>query len=429
MRRVAPSTIVREEIDRLLTAGADPGTNIVSALAELGLRYVAQQALEQEQADHLGRDRYERRTDGARGWRNGYEDARLSTGEGAVRVRVPQVRGGEEPYRSKLMEFLSGNSDVLERLVVEMYARGLSTRDVEDCFRDATGELLISKSAVSEITDRLWEDYQAFCSRDLSGIEVEYLFADAIYESLRRFGAKEGILAAWCITTDGRKVLLHLAVGNKESEACWTEFFRHMVRRGLRIPTTVTADGAPGLINAIGQVFGKSLRVRCWYHKMANIRSKLPADQAEEVLAHVRAVRDAPTLEAGQAMAAAVLERFTDRFPSAMACLADDLEASLAHLRVPARHRINVRTTNLLERTFEEERRRTKVIPRLLDEKAAMKLVFATLIRVSDRWQRIAVSDLERQQLRVLRRELEIDPEPQNERGEVHRKNKKESVA
>lgn len=422
MRRVAPSMLVREEIDRLLTAGTDPGTNILSALAELGLRYVAQQALEQEQTDHLGRDRYERTGEEHRGWRNGYEDARLSIGEGPVQVRVPQVRGGEEPYRSRLMEFLSGHSEVLERLVTEMYARGLSTRDVEDCFRDATGELLISKSAVSEITDRLWEDYQAFCSRDLSGIEVEYLFADAIYESLRRFGAKEGVLAAWCITSDGRKMLLHLAVGNKESEACWTEFFRHMVRRGLRLPTTVTCDGAPGLINAISEVFPKSLRVRCWFHKMANIRSKLPADAADEVLAHVRAVRDAPTLEVGEAMAASVLERYADRFPAAMACLADDLEASLAHLKVPARHRINVRTTNLLERTFEEERRRTKVIPRLLDEKSAMKLVFATLIRVSDRWSRVSVSDLERQQLRLLRRELGIDPDPTGERKEVRRK-------
>lgn len=165
---------------------------------------------------------------------------------------------------------------------------------------------------------------------------------------------------------------------NKESEDCWTEFFRHMTRRGLRIPTTVTSDGAPGLINAICEVFDKSLRVRCWYHKMANIRSKLPTEAAEEVLAHVRAIRDAPTHEAGQAMAAQVLERFADRFPAAMACLADDLEASLGHLRVPARHRINVRTTNLLERSFEEERRRTKVIPRLLDEKSAMKLVFAS---------------------------------------------------
>lgn len=88
------------------------------------------------------------------------------------------------------------------------------------------------------------------------------------------------------------------------------------------------------------------------------------------------------------------------------------VQTSLAHLRVPARHCINVRTTNLLERSFEEERRRTKVIPRLLGEESAMKLVFATLIRVSDRWQRVAVSDLKREQLCLLRRELDIDPDP-----------------
>lgn len=426
MRKVPPSTAVREEIAELLDAGTDRGTNIVSALAELGLRYVTQQGLEQEQEDFLGRGRYERGAPG-RGWRNGYEDAKLRAAEGEVTVRVPQVRGLDGPYRSGLMAFLQGNSDVLERLVVEMYARGLSTRDVEDAFRDATGELLISRSAVSEITDRLWEDYQAFATRDLSGIEPCYLFLDAVYESLRRYGAKEGVLAAWCITTDGRKVLLHLAVGNKESEDCWTEFLRNMVARGLRTPTTVTSDGAPGLVNAIGQVFGSSVRIRCWFHKMANIRAKLPADGAEEVLAHVRTVRDAPTLDAGRAAATRVIDLFSGRYPSAMACLADDLEASLGHLRVPARHRINVRTTNLLERSFEEERRRTKVIPRLLDEKSAMKLVFATLIRVSDRWQRVSVSDLERQQLRLLRRELGIDPMPPNEK-EV-RKTRKRSVA
>ena len=105
-------------------------------------------------------------------------------------------------------------------------------------------------------------------------------------------------------------------------------------------------------------------------------------------------------------------ERFGNLYPSAMRCFADDLEASLNHLRVPVRHRIHVRTTNLLERSFVEERRRTKVIPRLLDERSAMKLVFATLIRCSERWQRISVNELERQQLRLLRRELGIDPPP-----------------
>jgi putative transposase len=421
MRKVAPSVMVREQIEQTLCGGVDTETNLLSTLAQLGLKHIVQQALEQEQEDFLGRGRYERHEGAEKGrsYRNGYEDSTLATAEGEVSVRMPQVRGGGAPYRSKLMEFLSGNSEALERLVTEMYARGLSTRDVEECFRDAsTGELMISRSAVSEITDRLWEDYRAFCERDLSEIEVEYLFLDAVYESLRRYGAKEGVLAAWCITTEGRKVLLHLAVGNKESEACWVEFLRNMVSRGLRMPASVTSDGALGLVNAIEGLFSKSLRIRCWYHKLGNIRSKLPAEGAEEVLAHARAVRDAPTHEAGEAQAASLIERFGEIYPAAVKSFTEDLEASLAHLKLPVRHRINVRTTNLLERSFLEERRRTKVIPRLMHEKSAMKLVFATLIRVSERWSRVSVSELERKQLKLLRRELGIDPPPDGRRGQ-----------
>ena len=120
---------------------------------------------------------------------------------------------------------------------------------------------------MSGITDRLWEDYQAFIGRDLSELEIHYLFVDAIFESLRRQGAKEALLVAWAIDAEGRKHLLHLAVGNKESEACWTEFFRHLLDRGLRLPTTVTSDGAPGLINAITVCFPASIRIRCWFHR------------------------------------------------------------------------------------------------------------------------------------------------------------------
>jgi len=142
----------------------------------------------------------------------------------------------------------------------------------------------------------------------------------------------------------------------------------------------------------------------------------VPEEGAEELLAHARAVRDAPTYEAGEAQAASLIERFGELYPAAVKSFADDLEASLSHRKLPIRHRINVRTTNLLERSFLEERRRTKVIPRFTDEKSAMKLVFATLIRVSERWSRVSVSELERKQLKLLRRELGIDPPPDERR-------------
>ena len=428
MQRVAPSVIARQQLQELLAGGAECGSNIVSALVETVTRLVVQELLEGEQADYLGgRGRYERRTQGQVGSRNGYAPGRVRTAEGAFEVAVPQVRGAGEPFRSSLMGFLDGNSEVLERLVSEMYARGLSTRDVEDAFRDATGELLISKSAVSEITDRLWEDYQAFISRDLSDIAVEYLFVDAIFESLRRHGAKEALLVAWCIASDGRKHLLHLAVGNKESQACWTEFFRSMLGRGMRLPTTITSDGAPGLINAVMACFPASIRIRCWFHRLANIRAKLPDDTAGQVLAHVYAVRDAPTLDAARAAADRFVNTYRREYPAAVACFTDDLDALLAIHRVPVRHRIRVRTTNLAERSFVEERRRTKVIPRFTDEKAAMKLVFATLIRAADRWCRVSISDLERHQLTLLRAELGLDPPPAN--TDDHKTNHRRNVA
>jgi putative transposase len=162
MRRVAPSVIAREQLQELLSDGVGRESNVVSALVETVTRLVVQELLEAEQADYRGgRGPYERRGEGQSGSRNGYEPARVRTAEGAFEVAVPQVRGGEQPFRPSLMGFLDGNSEVLERLMCEMYARGLSTRDVEDAFHDATGQTLISKSAVSEITDRLWEDYQS----------------------------------------------------------------------------------------------------------------------------------------------------------------------------------------------------------------------------------------------------------------------------
>jgi transposase-like protein len=405
--------IAREQLARLLDGGVDREMNIVSELVETVTRLVVQELLEGEQVEFLGgRGRYQRRDEEQSGSRNGYERGRLRTAEGFVDVAVPQVRGAGAPFRSSLMGFLDGNSEVLESLVAEMYARGLSTRDVEDAFRDSTGELLISRSKVSEITDRLWADYQAFIGRDLSEVAVEYLFCDAVFESLRRHGAKEALLVAWCIDSEGRKHLLHLAVGNKESEACWTEFFRGMLGRGLRLPTTVTSDGAPGLVKAIGVCFPATIRIRCWFHRLANIRAKLPDESAAEVMAHLYAVRDAPTLDAARAAADRLANTYRREYPAAVACFEDDRDALLAIHRVPVRHRIRVRTTNLAERSFVEERRRTKVIGRFGDEHAAMKLVFATMIRAAERWCRVSISDLERHQLTLLRTELGIDPPP-----------------
>ena len=414
MKRIAPSEQIEQDLQEFLQGGLYNNQQPVSELVKLGAQLIVQKALEQEVRDQLERDRYERRQEGQQGLRNGYEPGRIRSAEGEIALQVPQVRGTQEPYRSKLMDFLRGNSDVLEYLVVQMYTRGLSTRDVEEAFRDPyTGELLLGRSAVSELTDSLWEDYQAFCERDLSVFEVEYVFLDAVYESLRELaGLKEAVLVAWGICRDGRKVLLHMGLGNKESLDAWREFIRDMVRRGLRVPTLVTSDGAPGLMAAIEEIWPCSLRQRCLVHKKRNILDKVPDSARQEVKKALNAIYDAPNREVADVVTTDFIERYGELYPSAVACFQDDLEACLAFLKCPVIHHRRIRTTNLLERAFLEQRRRTKTIPRFFDERSCLKLVFATLWQASERWQNVKMSEIECKQLDHLRRELKLEDAP-----------------
>jgi len=411
MKRIAPSERIEQAIEQLLNGGLETEEQPVSQLIRLAAAKIVQEAVEKEVSACLERERYERRDEGQQGLRNGYEPGRIRSAEGEIVVQVPQVRGLGVPYRSKLMDFLRGNSDVLEYLVVQMYTRGLSTRDIEDAFRDPlTGEMLLGRSAVSDLTDSLWEDYQAFCQRDLSGFEVEYLFLDAVYESLRQqAGLKEGVLVAWGICRDGRKVLLHMTLGNKESQDAWLEMARDMVRRGLRIPSMITTDGAPGLIAAVRQAWPHSLRQRCLAHKKRNILDKVPDSARDEVKAALNSIYYADTREVADLLTVRFLETYGERFPSAAACFADDLEACLSFLKCPSIHHSRIRTTNLLERAFVEQRRRTKTIPRFFNERSCLKLVFATLWQASERWQNVRMSDTECALLNQLRRDLKLD--------------------
>jgi putative transposase len=414
MHRIPPSQKIGKKAEDLLKQGLDGEADVTSLVVRLGIERVVQEMVEQEVTDYLERDHYQRRRPEQehRGYRNGYEPGRIRTAEGEIVVQVPQVRDAPETYRSRLMAFLRGNSDVLERLAVEMYARGLSTRDIEDALEEATGDRLLSRTAVSQITEVLWDEYEAFAERDLSGFEVEYLFLDAVYESLRQQGGgKEGVMCAWAICADGRKVMLHLALGHKESYANWLDFLRDMVGRGLQTPVQVTTDGSPGLMRAVEEVFPHSLRQRCLAHKTRNVTGKVPDSVRAEIKNAVRAAYYAPNREVADMIAADVLKTYQRDYPAAMRSFQDDWEACVAYLRCPAIHHKRIRTTNLLERSFLEERRRTRTIPRFFSEKSCLKLVFATLWRASERWQGVRMSEIERQQLKLLRRELGLLPD------------------
>jgi transposase-like protein len=303
-----------------------------SSLSQLGLRKIIEELLEAEVTERLERGYYARGTSEGQGHRNGYRKGRLKTAEGEVEYSVPQVRGLEEPFRSRVRPELGKRTEALEDLAVEMYARGLSTRDIEAALCDDKGRSLLSRSAVSQVTERLWEEYEAFTSRDLAEYEIAYLFTDGIAERLHGGQRREAVLCAWGITTEGQKVLLHLSPGTKEDTESCRAFFQDLKRRGLDDPLFVVTDGAAGLIRAVEECFPRSERGRCLAHRMRNLQSKVPDADWPEFREKAKAAYQAPSREVARMLRDVVVSEYEKRFPSAVKCFLDDFEACIAHL-------------------------------------------------------------------------------------------------
>jgi len=302
-----------------------------------------------------------------------------------------------------------GRTAELEALAVEMYARGLSTRDIEALFADGAGKSLLSRTAVSEITRAAVGRIRGVRRSRPGGVRRPLSVVDGIAERLHLGQPREAVLAARGILADGKKALLHLAPGTKEGTASCQEFFRDMRRRGLPDPLLVVSDGAPGIIRALEECFPRALRQRCLAHKMRNLASKVPEDVWPEFKARAAACYQAPSPALARLMRDDIRATYGRDLPTAVACVEDDFEACIAHLGFPLGHRRTIRTTNLLERLFGEERRRTKVIPHAFGERAVLKLMYAALIRGAERWRGIRISEFEQRQLRAIRDEIDKD--------------------
>jgi transposase-like protein len=403
MARVPRSQSTRNELKQMLD-GRSGGDR--SALVRQAARLIVEEALEAEVAQELGRDYYAHGA-GKRGYRNGYRTDRVKSAEGVIEFAVPQVSDTAEPFRSQIRQVIRGRTEELERLAVEMYARGLSVRDIEAAFTDESGRCALTKSAASELTERLWSDYQAFAGRDLGEFKVLYLFVDGIAERLHLGQPREAVLAAWGIVESGTKVLLGLAPGTKEDTASCRDFLRDLKARNLNDPVLISTDGAPGLIRAVEEVFPKSLRQRCLAHKMRNLEAKVSGEMWREVKGAAYAAYQAGSPKLALMAREDFVSQYEADYPSATRCFLDDFEACVAHLQLPISHRRVTRTTNLLERLFLEERRRTKIIPHAFGERAVLKLMYAALIRASETWRRVVITEFELMQLTQLREHLQ----------------------
>jgi transposase-like protein len=288
-------------------------------------------------------------------------------------------------------------------------------RDVESlCDQAGLGKL--SKSTAARICSELRERFAAFQRRDLYDIQLAALFLDATFLAVRRDGPKEGVLVAWGFTQAGDRVLLTVMLGMRESHEDWQALARDLIARGLGAPMLIVADGAPGLIKAIEQCWPASDRQHCAVHRVRNLLAKLPERERERVRrAYWQALDEATNQRDGRQRLQAIVDEL-DRagYTAAARCLADDLDALVVHLRYPTRHRRRWRSTNLLERSLGEVKRRTKVIGRFPGETSCLTLVWAVLdLYISHATNGIHFTQLERQHLKRLSHEEHDEPIPE----------------
>jgi transposase-like protein len=389
----------------------------LSSLAKLGARLIIQRAVEDEFDAWLGRARYERRPDYQRGLRNGFRPRRMQTGEGELEVGIPQVREAAEPFVSTL--FPRGTkllrTEPLRAMVIGAFVRGLSMRDIESlCEKAGLGKL--SKSSASRICEELSERFEQFKRRDLYEVRLAALFLDAVFLSVRPDGPKEGVLVAWGFTEEGERVLLSVMLGMRESHEDWLALGRDLIARGLGAPMLIVADGAPGLIKAVDQCWPASDRQHCAVHRVRNLLAKLPERERERVRAAYWQALDEAIDEPDCKRRLGTLSHGLDEavFTAAAKCLVDDLDGLVVHLRYPTRHRRRWRSTNLLERSLGDVKRRTKVIGRFPGETSCLKLVWAVLdLNITNATNGIKFTQLERQRFKRIRYEASDQPTPE----------------
>jgi putative transposase len=415
--RVSPVDRVRAEIDQLFADPARDLGDVMEDVARLGARLLLQTALEAEVTTFLGRERYQRDPDASPGYRNGHQPITVKTTSGPVTLQRPKLRGTDQRFASQLLGVGVTRTNALEALVIAGFVRGLSTRDVEASLAEALGaQAAVSRSTVSRICEAISGEFTAWSTRTLADVELDYLYLDGTHFRYHPGSRAEPVLVAYGITATGSPVFLGLAPAGSEGHDPWEAFLGDMTARGLRSPVLVISDGAPGLISAVEQAFPAALRQRCLIHRARNVLAKVPVAAQAEVKAAYWQVFDDITQPAGQTAVDEAMRRadaFTARYervyPAAVACLTSTLGELTAHLRFPPEHWQRIRHTNLLERTFGETRRRTKVIGRLPGERSCLRLVWAVLDRASRGWRGLTYTPAATRLLQDLRRQL-LDP-------------------
>ena len=331
--------------------------------------------------------------------RNGTHQSReVLTSAGAIEVTVPRVNdkrtdpatGERKRFSSAILPPWCRKTPKITEVLPLLYLHGLSSGD----FVPALGQFLgssagLSPAVITRLTETWKAEQRAFAARDLSQVDYVYVWADGIHVNIRLEEHKLCLLVLIGVRADGRKELIALADGYRESAESWADLLRDAARRGMRAPVLAVGDGALGFWSALREVFPEAREARCWFHKIANVLAALPKSAhpgAKKALAEIWNAEDRThALTAVKAFQAA----YGAKFPKATAKITDDLDQLLAFYDYPAEHWVHLRTTNPIESTFATVRHRTKITKGPGSRAAGLAMAFKLIESAQDRWRAV----------------------------------------
>ena len=381
-----------------------PGTfnDLLTDVLRNGARALLTQAVEAEVAEFLGQYADLKTEAGLlRVVRHGHLPEReIMTGIGRVAVRQPRVRdreagaadAGRIRFTPAILPPYARRSKSLEMLIPILYLKGVSTGDFEEALasllgKDAPG---LSASTIGRLKEVWLDEHKRWNERDLSARRYAYMWADGIHLQARLEDDAQCILVIIGATLEGRKELLGLIDGTRESAHDWRALLLDLRRRGLSLaPQIAVADGALGFWKALGEVWPKTREQRCWVHKTANVLNKLPKSQQPKAKRALQEIWMAETKAEATTAFDAFIETYVVKYDKAAECLEKDREALLAFYDFPAEHWKHLRTTNPIESTFATVRHRTIRSKGCLSNKTALAMVFKLVDGAQKSWRRL----------------------------------------
>lgn len=349
------------------------------------VKTILEGSLEEELLMELGAGRY-KRTKSRRNYRNGHYERDFATKYGVIKaLRVPRAR---ESYQSHILPRYQRRQQQVHRMIREMFLSGVSTRRVGEVLSTVGGEK-ISPQTVSRVLRSLDREVHLFQSRPLADI-YQYLFLDGI--CLKVKGSverqKRQVLCAYGIRRDGKREVISFRQATDESEAKWEAFLRDLYDRGVlgrRLKLIVT-DGCPGLHRALDTVYPYVSRQRCWAHKLRNVANKLKKQDQKECTREAARIYQAETRKQAVKCYREWEAHWQRAYPQAVKCLAKDLDELLSFLDAPPEHRVRVRTTNVIERSFREVRRRTRPMTCFANAASVDRIIYGVISHLNRHW-------------------------------------------